>query len=532
MTIDNHTPFARRTGPHSLGAKNHLAAKGESMARFCAALTTLVAMGMIGAGCGDGPDDQPRATASPTATGTEGQGSIRLSVSYAPWGSQAAKVMAPHDIDDATVYVYASDGAEIARQQLAVAEGRATGELTVRAAKNLRVVLVFRDGDVVRYIGEDAHVDVEIGQETTAILVCHYLGTWVRAPEIVGVDRPYTVSWAARPHATGYEVQEATSPDFTDATHVYEGTGLSHGLAGKREIGVTYHYRARAGSGYGLGPWHSTGTAAVEIHKPEGRILVDVQIPPDEPDTPPPPMEVVADTSLAHVAVTLDFDGATGMTWKDGHLLVLVAYTNIVVEIDPENGSEIAVYIMPVPSMDGSDLAWDGEHLWVAPFNGPVSKIRFSDLAVVSQYELRAGGFRYIPHGGGITFDGSNVWVHGTGEYEPDGGSDVIAGKVLPGQTLPQRGIFWLGPGMDEFELYSEADSGDPGGFLYGDGFAWDGTYLWASNDDGLRKYDPQGYLVAFLISRDQVNVEGCAFGNGLVWYGDWVNDTIYGIEP
>ena len=288
-------------------------------------------------GCGE-PDQN---SVSPTAATDSGeaereeQGAIRLDVSFAPWGPEAAKVAAPQAIDGATVYVYTSDGAELIRQELTLSDGRATGELTVRAAENLRVVLVFYDGEVVRYIGVDDDVDVTIGGETTAELLCHYLGTWVRAPEIAGVNRPYTVSWASRPHATGYELQEAATSDFSAATTVYEGTGLFLQVAGKPDVGGTYFYRARAGTGYGVGPWHSTGVAAVVIHKPEGRIVIDVVIPPDEAHAPPP-TEYYSDDFNDNVV-----DPQKWTTWKSSDAVGWVKESEgqLQIWVSPENTS-------------------------------------------------------------------------------------------------------------------------------------------------------------------------------------------------
>ena len=172
------------------------------MSRFHRALMSLTLVAALLVGCSDGHRIRSSPTAAREAPGN-GPGTIHLNVSFAPWGPGASKIAAPQAIGGATVYVYASDGAEIVRQELTLSEGRATGELTVRAAENLRVVLVFYDGDLVRYIGVDDDVDVAIGGETTADLVCHYMGTWVQAPDIAGVYQPYTVSWSSRPQATG-----------------------------------------------------------------------------------------------------------------------------------------------------------------------------------------------------------------------------------------------------------------------------------------------------------------------------------------
>ena len=256
------------------------------MDRLHHALMPLMLVAGFFLGCG-GNQTQTSPTAAGEAPQREGQGTVRLNVSFALWGPEVAKIADLQSIDDATVYVYASDGAEILRRELTLSEGRATGELTAPAAEDLRVVLVFYDDEIVRYVGADDDVDVTIGGETTADLLCHYQGTWVRAPEIAGVNRPYTVTWASRPHATGYELQESASAEFLEPLHLYEGTAASHQVSGKSEVGATYYYRARAGTGYGVGPWHSTGAAAVEIHKAEGKIVIDVPIPPDEPERPP-----------------------------------------------------------------------------------------------------------------------------------------------------------------------------------------------------------------------------------------------------
>ena len=229
-------------------------------------------------------------TAADQTAPLEGRGTLRLNVTFAPWGTGTAKIAEIQVFDRGTAFLYASDGAEIVRWDLDLSDGLAEGRATVRSAENLRAVVVFYDGQVVRYVGEDPDVDVEIGRETAAEVLCHYMGTWVRAPEIAGVGRLYTVSWLPRPHATGYELQESEHSDFSESVTVYEGTASSYELTGKPEVGEIYHYRARAGTGYGIGPWHSTGAGAVEIHKAEGDVDVKIPIPPEEPERPPVPV--------------------------------------------------------------------------------------------------------------------------------------------------------------------------------------------------------------------------------------------------
>ncbi|MBN2005368.1 MAG: FG-GAP repeat protein [Anaerolineae bacterium] len=76
-------------------------------------------------------------------------------------------------------------------------------------------------------------------------------------------DGNYTVSWnAADPDlATSYQLQEATSADFSNATTAYEGAALSANIAG-RGAG-TYHYRVRGRNDFGYGAWSNVYSAQV-----------------------------------------------------------------------------------------------------------------------------------------------------------------------------------------------------------------------------------------------------------------------------
>ena len=145
------------------------------------------------------------------------------------------------------------------------------------------MILVYLDGDIVRYIGEDSDVDVPAGGEAEAEIVADYMGTFVTAPESAEVGVVYSVWWMARPHTTGYELQEATSADFSGAVSLYAGTYVSVDVEPKDVAGITYYYRARSTTFYGNGPWHSTGMAATRTYAEEGTIIIDVPIPPDEP---------------------------------------------------------------------------------------------------------------------------------------------------------------------------------------------------------------------------------------------------------
>ena len=112
-------------------------------------------------GC-DGNREPETTQAIPTAPTTEavqvGQGTIRLHVTFAPWQRGPAKTTAALTIDAATAYVYAATGTEVTHESLSLSEGRASGQITVQAQDDLRVTLVYLDGAMVRYIGEDTDV--------------------------------------------------------------------------------------------------------------------------------------------------------------------------------------------------------------------------------------------------------------------------------------------------------------------------------------------------------------------------------------
>ena len=237
-------------------------------------------------GC-DGNREPETTQAIPTAPTTESvqavEGTIHLRVTFAPWQRGPAKATAALTIDAATAYVYDDAGTEVTNESLSLSEGRASGRITVQAHDDLRVTLVYLGGTTVRYIGEDVDVDVPAGGETVAEIMADYMGTSVTAPESAEVGVGYAVSWMARPHSTGYELQEATSEDFSGAVSLYAGTYVSVDVEPKDVAGITYYYRARSTTFYGNGPWHSTGMAATRTYAEEGTIIIDVPIPPDEP---------------------------------------------------------------------------------------------------------------------------------------------------------------------------------------------------------------------------------------------------------
>jgi len=234
-------------------------------------------------------DDRGRSpTPAPTAPGLAAadpaHGAIRLSVTFAPWRSGTPKFLGIQAVDAATAYVYDSAGTEVMHQGLDLSGGRATGRITVLAQDDLRVVLVYLDGSTVRYIGEDGDVDVPRGGEAVAHIEAEYMGTWTSAPDSVAINSQYTVAWAARPHATGYSLEEDTEPGFSGAVVLYAGSATSYVVPGKAQPD-TFYYRARVRTKYGIGPWHSTGWDSTGVPGTgDGVIVIDVPVPADEPE--------------------------------------------------------------------------------------------------------------------------------------------------------------------------------------------------------------------------------------------------------
>jgi parallel beta-helix repeat protein len=247
----------------------------------------LAMVGLLLVSCENG-QDQSVTQSSPInpqiATEGEEEGIINLRVSFAPWKRQAAKLTEIQVINKATAYVYNASGAEVTHEDLTLLEDRASGRITVPAQESLRVALVYFDGSIVRYIGEDEDVDVPVSGEVVAEIVAEYMGTSIVTPDRVEVGEDYTVSWMGRPFATGYELQEATAANFSGAV-THTGTDTFRVVSGKSEVGTTFYYRARVNTEYGYGPWHSTGSASTGTYATDGVIIVDVPIPPDEPDS-------------------------------------------------------------------------------------------------------------------------------------------------------------------------------------------------------------------------------------------------------
>ena len=65
----------------------------------------------------------------------------------------------------------------------------------------------------------------------------------------------WSLSWTVSPGATGYEVQESTSPDFMNATSFLAGSQTSQNVTKAPSPSNVYYYRVRSLVGLKIGPW-------------------------------------------------------------------------------------------------------------------------------------------------------------------------------------------------------------------------------------------------------------------------------------
>ncbi len=78
-----------------------------------------------------------------------------------------------------------------------------------------------------------------------------------------GNDDEYQVSWSVATGATGYTLEQATSPSFSGATVRYDGTELVYNVTGQ-DVGYWY-YRVRAYNSAGHSPWSNFEWTTVNL---------------------------------------------------------------------------------------------------------------------------------------------------------------------------------------------------------------------------------------------------------------------------
>ncbi len=387
---------------------------------------------LLALGCGE---DQ----SSPLSSGKpKGSGEIAFKVSYAAWKPLAAKAAAVEKIDRAAAYVYDGEGNDILEQDLEMAEGRAKGNLTVEARDDLRVALVFYDGETVRYIGEDPKVSVPARGSATAEIVEQYLGTTIVAPDSAYVNVDYRLTWMKRPFALEYEVDEATEPDFSDASTIYSGTDTTFVVEAKHESDakVTFYYRARAWTAYGWGPWHGQGKTG--IAGMEGTIVIDVPVPPDvnggeiwSPST----VHDITWSSAGVSSVNIDLSLDNGITWST---------------VSRGVNASLGKYSFTLPGSSSSTCL-----------------VRVSDASDASRFDT-----------GNTPFSIQSTGFRTLTLTSPKGGDILSAGST--------RAITWTSAGVDKINLEFSNDLGMTWSPIASNISASTGTYAWTLPDGQL----------------------------------------------
>lgn len=280
-------------------------------------VTLFIVVAALASGCNN---DHPKSIVSPANTQAESAktafGTLNIKVSFLnTTGSTAAKLAAVESIDKITAYVYDEEDSLLVSQKLGISNNRYTGRIIVAAHENLRLVLAFFDGDIVRYLGEDSEIDVPADGEATAEVIANYMGLNILSPKTALAGEAYTVSWRVKDYAHSYQVEESDTPDFIKKSIVFDDdnyfTDITH-----TEEGLHY-YRVRVLTAYGYGPWHSTGVSSTEILKNEGGIVVDGNIPGDEPSVVSIDFE---DGSLANWSVRTNTAGSGSCSIVKGGL--------------------------------------------------------------------------------------------------------------------------------------------------------------------------------------------------------------------
>ncbi len=86
-------------------------------------------------------------------------------------------------------------------------------------------------------------------------------------------DGSFTIRWAAVPNTNAHILERSTSPTYSDAVVLYEGTSDTY----EEEADLdTYYYRVRAENDCGLGDWKEAGPVVVMDLDPPDEIVVPV----------------------------------------------------------------------------------------------------------------------------------------------------------------------------------------------------------------------------------------------------------------
>ena len=230
----------------------------------------------------------------------------------------------------------------------------------------------------------------------------------------------------------------------------------------------------------------------------------------------------------------------TELAWDGEYLWVAENDLDKIHKIDPSTGT--VIYSFDAPGDEPSGLTWDGLYLWCADWNNDkIYQINSSTGAVI--YSFDSPGSQPT----GLAWDGQYLWnadnAPGTiFKINPSIGA-VVASFDSPG--VDPKGLTWAGQYLwvsitPEARIYKIDPSNgvvvdffpDPGGYTAG--LAWDGHYLWESdhlahNVNKLTVEDTTNPVIT--VSPNNFTVEEGYIGQSISWTATDANPDTYTIE-
>lgn len=180
-----------------------------------------------------------------------------------------------------------------------------------------------------------------------------------------------------------------------------------------------------------------------------------------------------------------------------------------------------------------SSVAWDGQHLWVSTFSGPIPY-------EIRKFDLSGKFIDSFPYPGpwpyGLAFDGKYLWCLDYAEakvYQLDTSGKVIKSIPAPGKGpagLTYDGEYlWTIPWTGgEWEAYRFDTSGNIIGSLQVPGvtgLAWYGGHLWVSSGTKFYEMDPlDGNVIRVITSSGDKSFD-ITWQGSYIWSAEWGNE-------
>ncbi len=230
----------------------------------------------------------------------------------------------------------------------------------------------------------------------------------------------------------------------------------------------------------------------------------------------------------------------TELAWDGEYLWVAENDEGKIYQINSSTGAEI--YSFNSPGDEPSGLTWDGLYLWCADWNeDKIYQINASTGAVI--YSFDSPGSQPT----GLAWDGQYLWNadNAPGTIFKINSSTGVVVASFDSPSVDPKGLAWDGQYLwvsitPEAKIYKIDPSNgvvvnfayDPGD--YASGLAWDGQYLWESdhyahNVNKLNIVDMTNPVIT--VSPNHLTVEYGYTGQSLSWTATDLNPYNYTIE-